>query len=66
VGIVAKWELRAEVVAHLRRHPGHSDRRVAELFGVHHVTVGRWRREAELEKFVKKLDGQRRRARVTD
>ncbi len=59
---MAKWDLRADVVAHLRRHPGHSDRRTARIFGVSHTSVGRWRAEAGLAKAVKRVEGRKRRA----
>ncbi len=59
---MAKWDLRAEVVAHLRRHPGHGDKRTARLFGVAHTTVKRWRREAGLATALKSVEDRRRRA----
>lgn len=58
---MSKWAARKEALALLDRHPGWSDRRVARLLGVSNSTVGRWRREADLPRYRKRVRGVRRR-----
>ena len=60
-----KTETRRDVIAHLRRHPGHSDRRVARLFDVAPSTVGRWRWEEALAPAVKSVGSRTQRELVT-
>jgi transposase len=45
----------------LERHPGWSDRRVADAVGVSHTTIGRWRRAAGLPHSLKRVGRRRRR-----
>jgi transcriptional regulator with XRE-family HTH domain len=59
-----KPDRRLEAIALLRRHPGWSDRRVAELLDVSHSTVGRWRRREGLPTFTKRVGPRRRRRRA--
>jgi hypothetical protein len=59
---VAKYAERERAIRLLRRHPGWSDRRVAEIVGVSHTTVSRWRAEAALAPALKRVGARKRRA----
>jgi predicted site-specific integrase-resolvase len=59
---MAKWAEREQAIRLLRRHPGWSDRRVAEIVRVSHTTVSRWRAEAALAPALKQVGKSRRRA----
>lgn len=59
---MSKWAARKEALALLDRHPGWSDRRLARLLDVSNSTVSRWRSEAGLPRYRKRVRGVRRRS----
>lgn len=59
---MSKWATRKEALALLDRHPGWSDRRVASALGLSNSTVSRWRAEAGLPGYRKRVRDIRRRS----
>jgi hypothetical protein len=56
-----KLDERRTAIELLQRHPGWSDRRVADVAGVAPSTVSRWRWEQGLAPALKRVGGRRRR-----
>lgn len=59
---MSKWDTRREALALLDRHPGWSDRRIACLLDVSNSTITRWRTEAGLPRYRKRVRSVRRRS----
>ncbi len=62
-----KLEERRRALVHLKRHPGHTDSRIARELGVAPSTVSRWRWEAGLAPAERQdhAKGRTRRKQVT-
>lgn len=59
---MSKWDARREALDLFDRHPGWSDRRIARLLDVSNSTITRWRTEAGLPRYRKRVRGVRRRS----
>ncbi|MGH2997814.1 MAG: hypothetical protein ACRDNM_00800 [Gaiellaceae bacterium] len=58
---MSKWAAHRQALALLDRHPGWSDRRIACLLALSNSTVSRWRSEAGLPRYRKRVRSVRRR-----